>query len=138
MNQQTDLLRPNGLRDTLQVSGVSREQIRVLDSLYFIAASITNCNSSHRRLLYHIRNPVGRLCNELHKKIIFGLYLLLNSGYFRYILVIWHDNFHFSYAGYARSTNTALLETMMNHLSFGAAARAVDTALAKASENAAE
>ena len=50
-----------------KVSGVSREQIRVLDSLYFIAASIPNCNSSHRRLLYHIRNPPGRLCNELHK-----------------------------------------------------------------------
>ena len=36
MNQQTDLLRPNGLRGTLQVSGVSREQIRVLN---FTAAS---------------------------------------------------------------------------------------------------
>ena len=40
MDQQTDLLSPNGLRDILWVSGVDREQIRVLNPLCFIAVSI--------------------------------------------------------------------------------------------------
>ena len=38
-NGQTDLLRPNGLRDFEAVSGVSREQIRLLKPPRLIAVS---------------------------------------------------------------------------------------------------
>ena len=41
MNQkQTDLLTPNGVRDSQNVSGVSREQIRVLKTTKFLDAWI--------------------------------------------------------------------------------------------------
>ena len=53
MNQQTDLLSPNGLRDILWVSGVNREQIRVLNPLCFIAVSITIKQSNNPSYLLH-------------------------------------------------------------------------------------